>query len=73
MNEVAAIGAQQHVAGFALAGTHAYVAHTDDEARAAWRALPKAVAVVILSEEAAAAIGDDRIAPQAPLTVVMPA
>jgi len=72
MSEVAVIGAQQYVAGFALAGTHVYAAHTANEARAAWRALPKAVEVVILSEAAAAAISDDRMAPQAPLTVVMP-
>ena len=72
MSEVAVIGSQQYVAGFALAGTHVYAAHTSDEARAVWRSLPKAVAVVILSEAAAAAIGDDRIAPRAPLTVVMP-
>jgi V/A-type H+-transporting ATPase subunit K len=72
MSEVAVVGAQQYVAGFALAGAHVYVAHTADEARAVWLALPKAVTVVILSEAAATAIGDDRIARQAPLSVVMP-
>ena len=72
MSEVAAIGAQSEVAGFGLAGARLYPADTADQARAAWQALPDAVAVVILTEAAADAIGADRTAPQAPLTVVMP-
>ena len=72
MSEVVAIGAQQQVAGFALAGARVYPADSAEQARAAWRALPDTVAVVILTEAAADALGADRLAPQAPLTVVMP-
>ncbi len=72
MSEVAAIGTQSEVAGFGLAGARLYPADTADQARAAWQALPDAVAVVILTEAAADAIGADRTGPQAPLTVVMP-
>lgn len=72
MSEVAAIGSASQVAGFALAGARVYPAADDDAVRAAWRALPAPVAVVILTEAAAAALGTERAAPTAPLTVVLP-
>ena len=59
MSEVAVIGPEALVAGFALAGAHVYPATTADEARAAWRVLPHSVGVVILAEGAAAAIDED--------------
>lgn len=72
MSEVAAIGAPLQVAGFALAGARVYPAVDDDQVRAAWQGLPDRVAVVILTQAAADALGADRRALQAPLTVVMP-
>ena len=72
MSQVAAIGAQPLVGGFALAGARVYPAAGADETRAAWQALPDTVAVVILTPDAAEALGTDRIGPQAPLTVVLP-
>ena len=66
--------------GFALAGARIFPAENAQEARAAWRALPDSVAVVILTAAAAAALAADtgpaRIAAggtvHAPLTVVLP-
>jgi len=72
MSEVAAIGAAPRVGGFALAGARVYPADTAEQARQAWRGMPGTVAVVILTDDAASAIGADRTAPQAPLTVVLP-
>ena len=73
MSEVAAIGALPQVGGFALAGACVYPADTAEQARAAWDALPDTVAVVILTEAAADALGGaERAPPPTPLTVVMP-
>ncbi len=72
MSEVAAIGASPQVGGFALAGARVYPVDTPEQARAAWRGMPDAVAVVILTEAAVEAIGADRVAASAPLTVVLP-
>jgi vacuolar-type H+-ATPase subunit F/Vma7 len=72
MSEIAAIGASPQVGGFALAGARVYEADTAEQARAAWRRMPDAVAVVILTQAAAEAIGADRVAAAAPLTVVLP-
>ena len=59
--------------GFALAGALAVPAGTPEEARAAWRALPADVALVVLTPAAAAALEgllDDL--PDGRLAVVMP-
>ena len=72
MSEVAAIGASPQVGGFALAGARVYPVDTAEQARAAWREMPDAVAVVILSKAADEAIGADRVAESAPLTIVLP-
>lgn len=72
MSEVAAIGALPQVGGFALAGARVYPADTAEQVRAAWDALPDAVAVVIVTESAAAALRDDAAKPPGRLTVVMP-
>ena len=73
MSTVAAIGAPSRVAGFALAGALVLPAEGDEETVAAWRGLPDAVAVVILTETAAAAlVAADAVHPESRLTVVMP-
>lgn len=73
MDEVAAIGVEAVVCGFALAGVHVYPADDAGEVRAAWVQLPPNVGLVVLSSAAAEALGDDdRQAPGAPLTVVLP-
>ena len=72
MSEVAAIGEPFRVGGFALAGVHVYPAESPDQARAAWHALPAGVDVVILTPAAAGALGGERTAPHARLSVVMP-
>lgn len=70
MSEVAAIGARPWVCGFALAGARVYPADTPEQARQAWIAMPATVAVVILTQAAADAVG--ALLPHGPLTVVMP-
>lgn len=67
------IGTQSLVAGFGLAGARVYLADSPAQVRAAWDELPDAVAVVLLTEAAADAVGAERVAPLAPLSVVMPA
>lgn len=69
---VVAIGAQPLIAGFALAGVRMSPAADAAEVRAAWRTASVQAAVVILTADAADALGGDRTAPSAPLTVVMP-
>jgi vacuolar-type H+-ATPase subunit F/Vma7 len=72
MGEVAAIGAAYRVEGFGLAGVRVRPAEEPADVRAAWQDLPATVAVVVLTRDAAAALGDLREAPGAPLAVVMP-
>ena len=72
MAEVAAIGAAYRVEGFALAGARVSVAEDPEEVRRAWRDLPAAVRVVVLTPAAAALLDDVRDTPGAPLTVVRP-
>jgi vacuolar-type H+-ATPase subunit F/Vma7 len=72
VSDVAAIGAAPQVGGFALAGARVYPVDTAEQARQAWRGMPDTVAVVILTATAAEAIGADRTATQAPLTIVLP-
>jgi vacuolar-type H+-ATPase subunit F/Vma7 len=72
MSDVAVIGRPSQVAGFALAGARVLPARTDAEARAAWATLTDAVGVVVLTEETARVLAEERRRPRAPLTVVMP-
>lgn len=72
MTEVAVIGRQVDVGGFALAGARIYPADTADEVLTAWRALPATVGFVLLTPPAAAALDTAARAPGAPLTVVLP-
>jgi hypothetical protein len=55
MSEVAAIGAEPLIRGYALAGVRLYPAQGRDEVLAAWRDLPAGVDLVILT----AAAGQD--------------
>jgi vacuolar-type H+-ATPase subunit F/Vma7 len=70
--ELVAIGAPALIAGFALAGVRLYPATDAAQVRAAWATAPVRDAVVVLTPDAADALGADRTAPSAPLTVVMP-
>jgi vacuolar-type H+-ATPase subunit F/Vma7 len=54
MSQIAAIGAETRIRGYALAGVLLLPAETADEVREAWRQLPADVAVVMLTEAAAA-------------------
>ncbi|MFL4903783.1 V-type ATP synthase subunit F [Streptomyces sp. MMS24-I2-30] len=73
MNTVAAVGARADVCGLALAGVDVVFAEDPDAVRRAWRALPATVGLVILTTEAARALGDTATAVDpARLTVVMP-
>ncbi|MFC4783831.1 V-type ATP synthase subunit F [Nocardioides sp. MAHUQ-72] len=69
---MAAIGTADLVAGFGLAGAQVHEADDPATVRAAWEALPAGVAVVVLTGAAADALGPERTAPGAPLTVVLP-
>ena len=70
--EVVALGAQPLIAGFALTGVRLCPAASAHEVRVAWHAVSDTASVVILTPAAAEVLGEDRTAPQAPLTVVMP-
>jgi vacuolar-type H+-ATPase subunit F/Vma7 len=69
---VAALGERLAVQGFGLAGALVLPADDPVAARAAWRALPADVAVVILTRAAAGAVGESALAGAWPLTVVLP-
>jgi vacuolar-type H+-ATPase subunit F/Vma7 len=68
----AAIGAESRVRGYELAGLLVLVAEDPEDVRALWRDLPADVAMVILTRQAAEALGDDAAARAAPLTAVLP-
>ena len=72
MSDVAVIDAPELVTGFALGGARVYAVTSADEARAAWQQLPPSVAVVLLSDLAAEAVGDAPAARAAPLTMRLP-
>lgn len=72
MAGVAAIGTEDLVAGFGLAGARVRLADDPAAVLEAWHALPADVAVVVLTPAAADALGARRTAPGAPLTVVLP-
>jgi vacuolar-type H+-ATPase subunit F/Vma7 len=69
---VAAIGTADLVAGFGLTGVQVLAADDAAAVLTAWRGLPPDVAVVVLTGAAADALGPERTAPGAPLTVVLP-
>ena len=67
---VAALGEWALIRGFALAGVETIAAADPEAVRAAWDALGRDVAVVILTPSAAEALGP--AAADEPLTVVLP-
>ena len=71
-HQVVAIGSEAEVAGFVLAGVRVVSAATASGTRQAWDELPAEVAVVVLTPQAAADLGDARWSPRAPLSVVLP-
>lgn len=73
MSEIAVIGEQPVVAGFALAGARVYPTLGSADVQAVWEGLPDSVAIVILTPAAADAL-DQLPASQRPavLRVVMP-
>lgn len=73
METVAVLGERPLIQGFALAGGLPLVADTPDQARQQWEKLPTGVRFVVLTPAAAAALSAVRDAPDAPMTVVMPA
>jgi vacuolar-type H+-ATPase subunit F/Vma7 len=74
MARAAVLGEAVRTAGFALAGAVVTTAETPEETRAAWRALPGDIAVLVLTPRAAAWLGDlpSASARRELLVVVMP-
>jgi vacuolar-type H+-ATPase subunit F/Vma7 len=72
MGRIAAIGAEAEVRGFGLAGVLVLPAEDDEAARAAWRALPADVALVILGPDAAAAVEPPLGTGTVPIVAVIP-
>jgi len=72
MSRAAVIGEGVRTAGFGLAGAVVVAAETAEEVRAAWRALPADVAVLVLTPRAAAWLGDAPQPRRDVLVVVMP-
>jgi vacuolar-type H+-ATPase subunit F/Vma7 len=73
MSEIVAIGERARVRGFGLAGVDVLAADDPDAARAAWRGLPRDVALVILTSAAHAALPAAELdADRRRLWVVMP-
>ncbi|HSP38650.1 MAG TPA: hypothetical protein VLR26_12935 [Frankiaceae bacterium] len=75
MGAVVAIGSPDRIAGFALTGVLLRVATDDGAAQRAWDELDGDVSLVILTVDAARAVGPAVAAPHpaGPLTVVLPA
>jgi vacuolar-type H+-ATPase subunit F/Vma7 len=71
MARVAVVGELVRVQGFDLAGALVLAAEDAAGVRAAWGSLDAEVAVVVLTDRAAAALGDE-LERRWPLTVVMP-
>lgn len=73
-HQVVAIGSEADVAGLALAGVRVVPAATAVGAHHVWDELPREqVAVVLLTAQAAADVGEARWASGSPLSVVIPA
>lgn len=72
-SQVVAIGSGADVAGLALAGVRVVPAATAVAALEAWDELSSAqVAVVLLTAQAAAGLGEARWSPGSPMSVVLP-
>lgn len=73
MSRVVALGEQARVEGFALAAVEVVPAEGPDGVRAAWRALPQDVAVVLLTPAAEAALSGELAGRPRLLWAVLPA
>jgi vacuolar-type H+-ATPase subunit F/Vma7 len=69
MGRIAAIGESVRIEGLGLAGVLVLPGDDPDEVRNSWATLPTDVAVVVLTQSAAALLDDER---RDRLTVVMP-
>lgn len=69
---VVALGEAALVEGYRLAGVEVCAVETADDARRIWADLPDTVGVVILTDQAALAVGPALTGATSPLTVVMP-
>ena len=72
MGTFAVIGDGVRIAGFALGGATVIPATAPDDVRHAWATLPVDVAVVVLTPDAAAALGSAIERTDNVLSVVMP-
>jgi vacuolar-type H+-ATPase subunit F/Vma7 len=72
MGNVAVIGEETAVAGYALAGAVVVPAESAQAVLDAWEGLGDDVEVVVLTSRAAYVLGPTRTARTRPLTVVMP-
>jgi len=72
MGLLVVLGEAARVARFALGGATVTSADDPDTVRRRWEALPDDVAVVVLTEQAAAALGADTAPRDHVLRVVMP-
>ncbi|KRE52524.1 hypothetical protein [Phycicoccus sp. Soil748] len=69
--DVAALGEETALGALRLVGVAVHAAETPDQAREGWARL-QGSGLVVLTSLASAALGDARLAPGAPLTVVVP-
>jgi len=72
VGQLVVLGEEARVSGFALGGASVIYAEDPASVRAAWASLPADVAVVVLTERAAAALGGDVTGDGPVLSVVMP-
>ncbi|TDO58762.1 hypothetical protein EV651_10937 [Kribbella sp. VKM Ac-2571] len=70
--QVAVLGEPIRTAGYGLTGVKLLTATTAAEVRRQWSDLPADVGIVVLTASAAEALGLDRLASGAVLTVVLP-
>jgi vacuolar-type H+-ATPase subunit F/Vma7 len=72
-SRIAALGERERLRCFAFAGVHLAAAEDADAVRAAWRALPSDVGLVILTHAARAALSAELSQREERLWAVMPA
>ncbi len=72
MPNVAALGELSRLEVYRLAGVGVLAAETDDEVRTAWQSLAADIQIVLLTPNAAGALGSTLTEPGAPMTVLLP-
>jgi vacuolar-type H+-ATPase subunit F/Vma7 len=72
MGLLVVLGEKARVDGFALGGATVIPAESPDAVRRAWTSLPDDVTVVVLTHQAAGALGNDMTQRADVLSVVMP-